>query len=142
MASVSGRRVQGLNELRELARGLIEEGYQHFGLQGDLGAGKTAFVQQAGALLGVKGPMPSPTFTLLAIYYPESVALYHFDLYRLRSADEALDAGLEEHWEQAAAYVFIEWPELIEPDLPASFLFLHFQYEDSHTRYVTVHYPS
>ncbi len=133
MASVSGRRVQGLNELRALAQELIVEGYQHFALRGDLGTGKTAFVQQAGALLGVAGPMPSPTFTLFAIYQLEQAALYHFDLYRLHSADEALDAGLEEYWEQDAA---------IEPDLPATFLFLHFQYEDSHTRYVTLHYPS
>jgi tRNA threonylcarbamoyladenosine biosynthesis protein TsaE len=142
MASVSSRRVQGLNELRALAQELIVEGYQHFALRGDLGTGKTAFVQQAGALLGVAGPMPSPTFTLLAIYQLEQAALYHFDLYRLLSADEALDAGLEEYWEQDASYVFIEWPELVKPDLPASFLFLYFQYEDSHTRYVTLHYPS
>ena len=91
-------------------------------LYGDMGAGKTTFVNAFCRYLGVRGNTASPTFSLVNQYryaLPDgSEALFHhLDLYRLRSVQEALDIGLEDllydPW-----YCMIEWPQLAEPLLP------------------------
>lgn len=83
-------------------------------LQGDLGAGKSVFVRGAARALGVTGPMPSPTFTLM-IPYEGDVKLVHFDLYRLSDPEEFFAAGLDEFLSDE--YVsLIEWPEMAELD--------------------------
>lgn len=83
-------------------------------LHGDLGAGKSVFVRGAARALGVKGPMPSPTFTLM-IPYEGDVKLVHFDLYRLAGPEEFFAAGLDEFLSDE--YVsLIEWPEMAELD--------------------------
>lgn len=82
-------------------------------LQGDLGAGKTSFVQGLGIGLGIKEPIVSPTFTLINEYHEGRIPLYHLDLYRLTPAD--VDAlYLEQYWqgeEFPLGIVAIEWPE-------------------------------
>lgn len=130
--------LSSVEEVKHLAWDLLKQGYRHFALEGDLGAGKTSLVQQAGALLGIKALMPSPTFMLMAAYETPETILYHFDLYRLHSLEEVLDAGLEAYWEQPEAYVFIEWPGLVAPILPASFTWLHLSYVDADTRTITI----
>ncbi len=65
-------------------------------LEGDLGAGKTVFVQGAAEGLGVAGPVPSPTFTLIN-EYRGIMPLYHIDLYRLGSEREMAAIGVEEY---------------------------------------------
>lgn len=91
-------------------------------LYGDLGAGKTAFVQAYCRWLGVESTPTSPTFSLVNEYrYLDSdgnpALVHHLDLYRLNSVQEALDIGIEEllydPW-----YCFIEWPQVIAPYLP------------------------
>jgi len=64
-------------------------------LVGDLGAGKTAFVQGFGAALGIDEPITSPTFTL-ARQYQGRLELNHLDVYRLEQIEEVLDLGLQE----------------------------------------------
>lgn len=128
--------IHGVGEMRELANKLLHAGYQHFALTGDLGSGKTTFVQQAAKVLGLTANMPSPTFTLLSIYQLSLFPVYHFDLYRLRDEEEALDAGLEEYWDQRNAYVFIEWPEIVASHLPDNYLWLSLSYKNENTRQV------
>ena len=79
-------------------------------LRGELGAGKTAFAQGIARGLGVLGPVPSPTFVLIAEYPDARIPLRHADLYRLedRAAIEAL--GLEERVGEEGVWV-IEWAE-------------------------------
>lgn len=85
---------------------------------GDLGAGKTTFIK--GLAVGVLGPHPhevnSPTFTYLNIYHGIHT-LYHFDLYRLRDADEFLSMGFDEVFD-AGGISCVEWAEKILPLIP------------------------
>lgn len=83
-------------------------------LRGDLGAGKTTFVQGLAEGLGVAGSVVSPSFTLLHEHAGQ-VPLYHLDLYRLGPADLA-DLGIEEVL-GAQAVVAVEWSERLPPSL-------------------------
>ncbi|TGE38290.1 tRNA (adenosine(37)-N6)-threonylcarbamoyltransferase complex ATPase subunit type 1 TsaE [Desulfosporosinus fructosivorans] len=90
-------------------------------LIGDLGAGKTAFAQGVGEAFCVKGPMTSPTFTLIHEYLGQiegtEVRLVHMDLYRLQHPEEAEVIGVEDAFQENAVCL-IEWPEIIEDYLP------------------------
>ncbi len=85
------------------------------GLVGDLGAGKTRFVRGVAKGIGAKGPVKSPSFTLVNVYEGGRIPLYHIDLYRLGSADELYGAGIEEYIYGDGVSV-IEWADSI-PDL-------------------------
>jgi tRNA threonylcarbamoyladenosine biosynthesis protein TsaE len=89
-------------------------------LTGDLGAGKTTFVQGAAAELGVTEPVLSPTFTLVREYKgPRPIS--HLDVYRLDRLQDVVDLGFEEMLDRGAT-LFIEWGDAIEALLPESFL--------------------
>lgn len=89
-------------------------------LTGDLGAGKTTFVQGAAAGLNVTEPVLSPTFTLVR-RYRGTLPVYHLDVYRLERLQEVLDVGLDEILDEGAV-VFIEWGDAIDPLLPPEHL--------------------
>lgn len=102
--------------LKELKTGTL------FALMGDLGAGKTTFVQGLGQELGV-GRMLSPTYTLIREYPIDPKKwpferIYHIDLYRLASTQEAMDLGLNEIWFNPRNLILVEWPEKIMEFLP------------------------
>lgn len=87
------------------------------GLEGALGAGKTALAR--GFISARLGPteVPSPTFTLVQIYEGDGFSIWHFDLYRLAKPEEAEELGLEEAL--ATGIVLIEWPERLGESAPA-----------------------
>ncbi len=89
-------------------------------LAGDLGAGKTAFVQGFGRGLGVPDRITSPTFTLVHVYEGR-LPVHHLDVYRLGQLSEALDLGLPEMLDEGGV-VLIEWGDAILPVLPHDFL--------------------
>jgi tRNA threonylcarbamoyladenosine biosynthesis protein TsaE len=89
-------------------------------LTGDLGAGKTTFVQGAADGLGIHQAVLSPTFTLVR-EYEGSPPVYHLDVYRLDSLHDVVDLGFDEILDRGAV-VFIEWGDVIEALLPESYL--------------------
>jgi tRNA threonylcarbamoyladenosine biosynthesis protein TsaE len=86
-------------------------------LSGPLGAGKTVFARAFIRARGGTGEVPSPTFTLVQTYELPNGAVWHFDCYRLRRADEAWELGIEDAFRDGIS--LIEWPERIEALLPA-----------------------
>lgn len=110
---------------RALAAALTEqfEAIRVHGLQlnlsGELGAGKTALVRALLRGLGEPGPVKSPTFALLEPYTVSSLDFYHFDFYRLGSADEFASAGFRDHFGPGRICA-IEWPEKAAGRLPAA----------------------
>lgn len=85
-------------------------------LRGDLGAGKTAFVQGLVKALGVEEPISSPTFTIINCYNG-NMPIYHFDVYRIDDCDEMYEIGYEEYVYGDGISV-IEWPDKIKEILP------------------------
>jgi len=109
-------------------------------LCGDLGSGKTCFVQGLAAALGVERPVTSPTFTLVHEYQGER-PLVHVDLYRLNDSLEALMLGLEEYFE-GDGITAVEWAERAEDIFPPDMIRITFEaLPDSHSRRITVRSP-
>ncbi len=77
---------------------------------GDLGAGKTAFTRGIARGLGAEGPVTSPTYTIVNEYLSGRMPLFHFDMYRLHSADDLFDIGWEDYLERGGVCA-VEWSE-------------------------------
>ena len=105
-------------------------------LTGELGAGKTAFVQGAAKALGVEGPVVSPTFVLVREYRGQ-MPIYHVDVYRLDRLQEVHDLGFEDLLDPAGV-VFVEWGDAVESLLPDSHLRIELETADGDTRRLRV----
>jgi tRNA threonylcarbamoyladenosine biosynthesis protein TsaE len=89
---------------------------------GDLGAGKTTFIQFICEALNVNDRVSSPTFSLVNEYLAEDGnSVYHMDFYRIKHEIEAVEVGLEEYFD-SGNYCFIEWPEKIRNLWPQQYL--------------------
>lgn len=85
-------------------------------MYGDLGAGKTAFTRGLASGLGLKSRVSSPTFTIVNEYLGR-IPLFHFDMYRLKDADELFEIGWEDYLARGGVCV-VEWSENVEGAFP------------------------
>lgn len=102
-------------------------------LRGNLGVGKTTFVQGLAQGLGIADAVVSPTFILLSEYLEGRIPLYHFDLYRLDTPEAVRGLQVESYWEGVEVepgIVAIEWAERL-PDLPENYWELTFTLADA-----------
>lgn len=119
MATVELRCTQ-LDDLDKIADELIRmhPAKRIFTLSGPMGSGKTTFIQALCRRLKVVDVVNSPTFSIVNEYLTiEGSSVFHFDLYRLRKAEELLDIGYEDYF-FSGDYCFIEWPELAAELIP------------------------
>ena len=109
-----------LPEIEEAAKEFIRDIGHHrvFLFQGDMGAGKTTFISEVCRLLGADDDFGSPTFSLVNEYADrDGDPIYHFDLYRIDSLQEALDMGAEEYL-NSGHLCLVEWPEVLGNLIP------------------------
>lgn len=107
-------------ELVSIAQQLLEKYPDNriFALDGAMGAGKTTFMKYLCLYLQCTDDVSSPTFSLVNEYNTPTVGIvYHFDFYRIKHINEAIDMGFTEYLD-SSKYCFIEWPEKVELLLP------------------------
>lgn len=106
-------------------------------LSGNLGAGKTAFTQCVGKLLGVKDKIISPTFVIFKKYPIKTRGhkfLFHMDAYRLKNEKELLNLGWEEIISNPDNLVFVEWPENVQKIIPSHSKFISISHNKNDSR--------
>lgn len=112
--------------------------------RGEMGAGKTTFISRIVKALGVEDDnTSSPSFSIVNEYRSDTTAelIYHFDLYRLESVDEALEIGVEDYFD-SGALCLLEWPERIEPLLPDDTVVVKISVDpDDNSRLLSVNIP-
>lgn len=107
---------------------------------GEMGAGKTTLIKSISRALGAEGDFSSPTYALVNEYpiTANKGKIYHLDLYRLRSTEEALDIGIEDYM-LGGEYCFIEWPQLIMPLLrEGEYMTIHISPLSEYERKITI----
>ena len=132
--------VQDLDGLRPIALELLEQlkSASIVVLVGEMGSGKTTFTQSVLRAMGIEDLEGSPTYSLINEYEsPYFGKVYHIDLYRLNSLEEALDIGIEELLYQNVI-CFIEWPEKISELLPDNTIWVYLRANEDLSRIITI----
>lgn len=137
--------VASLEDLQRAAHEFVEimGDYTIFAFNGEMGAGKTTFINALASELGVgEDTTNSPSFSLINEYRSDTTAelIYHFDCYRLESVDEALEIGVEDYFDSGAVCL-IEWPERISDLLPDDTVTVDITVNADNTRTLRIHIP-
>ena len=114
--------IQSLDRIDQAAKEFVQNMGDEtvYAFYGEMGAGKTTFINALCRALGVEeDPTGSPTFSIINEYRSDTTAelIYHFDLYRIESLDQAFDIGVEDYFD-SGALCLLEWPERIDDILP------------------------
>jgi tRNA threonylcarbamoyladenosine biosynthesis protein TsaE len=110
-------------------------------LQGELGAGKTTFVQYLGEALGIPDLMQSPTFVIerrYQLHKPPFAALIHIDAYRIEKPDELLVLKFADDLVQKENLILIEWADRVTALLPPRTIHITFTHEGADTRGIRI----
>lgn len=131
--------VASLDELPDAATQLLAAigGRRVLLFYGEMGAGKTTLIKTICQQLGVNDATSSPTFAIVNEYHAVAAPIYHFDFYRIKTEQEALDMGYEEYF-YSGAYCFVEWPEKIAGLLPDDAVRIVITVLAEGTRHITV----
>lgn len=106
--------------------------------EGQMGAGKTTFVQETLKAMGIEELDGSPTYSLVNQYKsPFFGDVYHLDLYRLKTMEEVFDIGIEDILYQNAIS-FIEWPEIMQELLPDNTIWVYIRITENNNRIITI----
>ena len=119
--------ISSLQKLDSAAAQFLELAGEHvvIAFSGEMGAGKTTFIQALCRRLGVQVEINSPTFSLVNEYFtPAGNSIFHFDLYRIETQEELFDMGYEEYF-FSGALCFIEWPEKARNLIPDDALWVN-----------------
>lgn len=119
-------RIPSIEQIDPAAEELIGhfDGKRKVAISGEMGAGKTTFIQAICRGLGVRDIVNSPTFALINEYFTvEGDSIFHFDLYRIENITEMYDIGYEDYF-YSDSFCFIEWPEIAMDLMPENTLFL------------------
>ena len=111
-----------------------------FAFYGDMGAGKTTFINALCRVLGVEEDTTnSPSFSIVNEYRSDTTAelIYHFDLYRIENLEEAFDIGIEDYFD-SGALCLLEWPERVEDILPYDTVKVEIKINDDDTRQLLI----
>lgn len=111
--------VFSITELQQVAQQILQNNPEKIILfNGEMGVGKTTLIKELCVALGVKNKTSSPTFSLVNEYETsDNKKVYHFDVYRLKSEEEALDMGIDDYL-YSNNWCFIEWAEKIPNLIP------------------------
>jgi tRNA threonylcarbamoyladenosine biosynthesis protein TsaE len=120
------------------------QGFLVFAFHGQMGAGKTTFIHALCDVKGVSGMVGSPTFALVNEYaYQEQGVekeIFHIDLYRVKSEEEAVLAGMEEYI-YSGSVCFVEWPEKAPGIFPENTVHVHLEVTTGGLRRLRLQYP-
>ncbi|HYU64954.1 MAG TPA: tRNA (adenosine(37)-N6)-threonylcarbamoyltransferase complex ATPase subunit type 1 TsaE [Candidatus Paceibacterota bacterium] len=107
-------------------------------LEGELGAGKTTFIQGFARALGVDEKVKSPTFLLIKEFELDKGKLYHIDCYRINDPHELILLGIEKILSTPGNIILIEWSERIVPLLPQDRITIHINHTGETSRLITI----
>lgn len=131
------------HEIEKAAKHFLEgtKGYKIFAFSGELGAGKTTFINALCGQLNATEAATSPTYSIIQEYHTkDGLIIYHMDWYRLKDTEEALDAGVEDCLE-SGNICMIEWPEKAMELLPEQTIFSTFKLINMSVRKLVVTIP-
>ena len=112
-----------------------------FALEGELGAGKTTFIQGFAKALKIKQKITSPTFVLIKNYSLHTThykLLYHIDAFRLRDWRDLVSLGIKDIFADPGNVIMIEWAERVRPILPLQKTTVHIDHLGENTRKITI----
>lgn len=138
-------KIASLEQLPEVARQFMAQmgDYTVYAFYGEMGAGKTTFINALCKELGVETDITSsPSFAIINEYRSDTTAelIYHFDCYRLENEAEAIDIGTEDYLD-SGAICLIEWPERIDSLLPDDMVRVDITVCDDDSRLLTMTLP-
>ena len=130
-------------EIKKAAKHFLKgtKGYTLFAFSGELGAGKTTFINALCGQLNTTEAATSPTYSIIQEYHTtDGSVIYHMDWYRLKDTEEALDAGVEDCL-GSGNICLIEWPEKALDLLPEQTIFSTFKLINMSARKLVVTFP-